>query len=192
MPGDEAAVISEQLAAVDAAHDDAVGDDRRTGLREPLRVVDFGRPPHLLAGTGVERHDRRVVGREEHLVLVEREAAGRPGRCQRRGRKLVAILPDQVARGSVDRLHHVSRVGIPGHGLRVVEREAMVEFLDMIIDVRDQVQTLISEGRTLTQVMAARPTAAYHAQWGQEASWTANDFIPIVFYELGGGSLFVR
>ena len=81
---------------------------------------------------------------------------------------------------------------IPGHGLRVVGREAMVEFLDMIIDVRDQVHTFISEGRTLTQVMAARPTAAYDAQWGQEASWTANDFIPIVFYELGGGSLFVR
>ena len=59
---------------------------------------------------------------------------------------------------------------IPGHGLRVVGREAMVEFLDMIIDVRDQVQALISEGRTLTQVMAARPTAAYDAQWGQEAS----------------------
>ena len=81
---------------------------------------------------------------------------------------------------------------IPGHGLRVVGRESMVEFLDMIIDVRDQVQTLISEGRTLTQVMAARPTAAYDAQWGQEVSWTANDFVPIVFYELGGGSLFVR
>ena len=57
---------------------------------------------------------------------------------------------------------------------------------------KSEVQTLISEGRTLTQVMAARPTAAYDAQWGQEASWTANDFIPIVFYELGGGSLFVR
>ena len=23
-------------------------------------------------------------------------------------------------------------------------------------------------------------------------SWTANDFVPIVFYELGGGALFVR
>ena len=64
--------------------------------------------------------------------------------------------------------------------------------VDMIIDVRDQVRTLISEGRTLEEVMAAQPTAAYDAQWGQEASWTANDFVPIVFYELGGGALFVR
>jgi len=43
---------------------------------------------------------------------------------------------------------------------------------------------------TLDDVMAAQPTAAYDERWGQEASWTANDFVPIVFHELGGGSLF--
>ena len=81
---------------------------------------------------------------------------------------------------------------IPGHGLRVVGRETLVEFLDMIHDIRDRVRTMIAEGSTLEDVMAASPTAAYDAQWGQEATWTANDFVPIVFYELGGGSLFVR
>ena len=80
---------------------------------------------------------------------------------------------------------------IPGHGLHVVGRSALVEFLEMTIDIRDRVRSLIAEGRTLEQVMAARPTAAYDAQWGQEASWNANDFVPIVFYELGGRSLFV-
>ena len=67
----------------------------------------------------------------------------------------------------------------------------IVEFLDMV-DIRDQVRAMISEGRTLEEVMAAGPTAAYDARWGQEATWTANDFVPIVFHELGGGSLFVR
>ena len=81
---------------------------------------------------------------------------------------------------------------IPGHGLRVVGRETLVEFLDMMHDIRDRVRTMIAEGSTLEDVMAASPTAAYDAQWGQEATWTANDFVPIVFYELGGGSLFVR
>ena len=80
---------------------------------------------------------------------------------------------------------------IPGHGLEVVGREALVEFLDMIVDVRDRVQAMISEGYTLADVMDAAPTAAYDAQWGREATWTANDFVPIVFYELGGGSLYV-
>ena len=81
---------------------------------------------------------------------------------------------------------------IPGHGLRVVGRDALVEFLDMIVDVRDRVRTMIAAGRTLEEVMDVAPTAAYDAEWGREASWTANDFVPIVFYELGGGSLFVR
>jgi hypothetical protein len=45
---------------------------------------------------------------------------------------------------------------------------------------------MIREGKKLDEVMAARPTADYDAKWGQEAGWTANDFVPIVYYELGG------
>ena len=67
---------------------------------------------------------------------------------------------------------------IPGHGLRIVGRDAMVEFLDMILDVRDQVRALISEGKQLDEVMAARPTAAYDAMWGQEASWDCQRLRP--------------
>ena len=38
--------------------------------------------------------------------------------------------------------------------------------------------------------MTEAPTAAYDGQWGQEEAWTANDFVPIIYYENGGGSLF--
>lgn len=34
--------------------------------------------------------------------------------------------------------------------------------------------------------MAAQPAAAHDAKWGREASWTAVDFVPLVYYELGG------
>jgi cyclase len=78
---------------------------------------------------------------------------------------------------------------IPGHGLAIVGRSALVEFRDMVVDIREKVRTMISKGRTLDEVMAARPTAAYDARWGQEASWTADDFIPIVYHELGGSVL---
>jgi cyclase len=71
---------------------------------------------------------------------------------------------------------------IPGHGLAVVGRDAMVEFLDMTVDIRNTVRTLISEGKTLDEVMASRPTARYDAKWGQEATWNANDFVPVVFH----------
>src|SRR5262245_1818384 len=77
---------------------------------------------------------------------------------------------------------------IPGHGLAIVGRDAVVEFRDMIVDIRDGVRSMIAAGRTLDDVMAARLTARYDAQWGQEASWTARDFIPIVYTELGGSA----
>lgn len=75
---------------------------------------------------------------------------------------------------------------IPGHGLSIVGREEMQEFLDMILDVRDQVYAMITDGMHLEEVMAANPTAVYDAKWGQEAGWTAVDFVPVVYYELGG------
>lgn len=76
---------------------------------------------------------------------------------------------------------------IPGHGLSIVGREEMQEFLDMILDVRDRVYAMITDGMHLEEVMAANPTADYDAKWGQEAGWTAVDFVPVVYYELGGG-----
>lgn len=75
---------------------------------------------------------------------------------------------------------------IPGHGLEVVGREAIIEFRDMILDIRQQVLTLITAGKKLDEVMAAQITAPYDGKWGQEAGWTAVDFLPIVYYELGG------
>lgn len=75
---------------------------------------------------------------------------------------------------------------IPGHGLKVVGRAEMEEFRAMILDVRDNVYAMIKDGKHLDEVMAAQPTAAYDAQWGQEAGWTAIDFVPVVYYELGG------
>ena len=75
---------------------------------------------------------------------------------------------------------------IPGHGLEVVGRAEMVEFRDMILDIRDRVYAMIRQGLHLDEIMAAQPAAAYDAKWGQEASWTAIDFVPLVYYELGG------
>ena len=91
---------------------------------------------------------------------------------------------------AIDMAGPATRV-IPGHGLEVVGRGAMIEFLDMILDVRTRVLTMIEEGTTMDDVMRAGLTAGYDAKWGQEAGWTANDFVPIVYQQLGGGSLYV-
>ena len=75
---------------------------------------------------------------------------------------------------------------IPGHGLEAVGRDDLVEFRDMILDIQGQVLTMIREGKKLDEVMAAQPTAAYDAKWTDDPGWGPQDFVPVVYYELGG------
>lgn len=75
---------------------------------------------------------------------------------------------------------------IPGHGIEVVGRDELVEFRAMILDISDQITNMIRDGKKLDEVMAARPTAAYDAKWTDDPGWGVEDFVPIVYYELGG------
>ena len=80
---------------------------------------------------------------------------------------------------------------IPGHGLEIVGRDELVEFRDMILDIQGQVLSMIREGKKLDEVMAARPTAAYDAKWTDDPGWGSEDFVPIVYYQLGGSGRLV-
>jgi glyoxylase-like metal-dependent hydrolase (beta-lactamase superfamily II) len=75
---------------------------------------------------------------------------------------------------------------IPGHGLSVVGRDEVRGFLDMILDVRGKVLQLIENQVNLEGVLRAQPAESYDAIWGQEPGWTAEDFVPIIYSELGG------
>lgn len=75
---------------------------------------------------------------------------------------------------------------IPGHGLEVVGRDEVVEFRDMILDIQRKVLGMIREGKKVEEVVAARPTAEYDADWTDDPGWSPQDFVPIVYYELGG------
>lgn len=55
---------------------------------------------------------------------------------------------------------------IPGHG-PVADRADAQAFRDMLVEIRKRVAALKSQGMTLDQVQAARPTADYDARWGQ-------------------------
>ena len=76
---------------------------------------------------------------------------------------------------------------IPGHGLEVVGIVKVEEFRDMIVDIRNEVYKMIREGMHLDEIIAAEPTAPYDGAWENDPGWTSNDFIPVVYYELGGG-----
>jgi len=54
---------------------------------------------------------------------------------------------------------------IPGHG-PVGNKPQLIEFRDMLVTVRDLVATLKKQGRSVDEVVAAKPTAAYDAKWG--------------------------
>ena len=54
---------------------------------------------------------------------------------------------------------------VPGHGA-VGTRAQLIEFRDMLVTVRNNVATLKSQGKSLDEIIAARPTAAFDAKWG--------------------------
>jgi glyoxylase-like metal-dependent hydrolase (beta-lactamase superfamily II) len=54
---------------------------------------------------------------------------------------------------------------IPGHGA-VGTRSQLIEFRDMLVSVRNNVAALQQQGKTLDEIIAAKPTAAFDARWG--------------------------
>ena len=54
---------------------------------------------------------------------------------------------------------------VSGHG-PVGDRAQLVEFRDMLVAVRKNVARLKKQGKSLDEVIAAKPTAAYDAKWG--------------------------
>jgi len=69
---------------------------------------------------------------------------------------------------------------VPGHGA-VSTRQDVMEFRDMVLDVKARVESLVAQGMSYEQVAAARPTAPYEARWGDPER-----FLTAVYAELVG------
>lgn len=59
-----------------------------------------------------------------------------------------------------------STIFIPGHG-PIGRKPEVVEFRDMLVTIRENVAALKKQGRSLDETIAAKPTAAFDAKWGQ-------------------------
>jgi glyoxylase-like metal-dependent hydrolase (beta-lactamase superfamily II) len=59
-----------------------------------------------------------------------------------------------------------STLVIPGHG-PVALKPDVIEFRDMLVAIREKVAALKKQGMSLGETVAAKPTAAYDAKWGQ-------------------------
>ncbi|VVN43689.1 MBL fold metallo-hydrolase [Pseudomonas fluorescens] len=55
---------------------------------------------------------------------------------------------------------------VPGHG-PVGTRAQLIEYRDMLTSIRDNVAKLKMQGKSLDEVIAAKPTQKFDAKWGQ-------------------------
>ena len=73
---------------------------------------------------------------------------------------------------------------VPGHG-NVYDKLDLLEYRDAMTIIRDRVQDLIDEGKTLAQVKAANPALGYRSQYGADSGpWTTDMFVEVIYNEL--------
>ena len=75
---------------------------------------------------------------------------------------------------------------IPGHGPSA-RRPDLVAFRAMLAGVRDNVKPMVTAGKTLAEVQAAKPTAAWDEKWGK-GFLKPEQFVAIAYSALGGKS----
>ena len=71
---------------------------------------------------------------------------------------------------------------VPGHG-PVVDRAAVTAHRDMVVAIRDKVATMVRDGKTQEQVVAAKPTSDFDAKV-QQPGTTGERFVGQLYAEL--------
>jgi len=75
---------------------------------------------------------------------------------------------------------------VPGHG-RLSEEADVVEYRDMVVIVRDRVRALASDGMTLPEILAARPSFDYDLEYRSEVGPTPDAFVETIYRSLDDG-----
>ena len=55
-------------------------------------------------------------------------------------------------------------MSFPGHG-KIGGKPEMTEYRDMLVTIRDRIAALKTEGKSLDEITATKPTAAYDTKW---------------------------
>ena len=79
----------------------------------------------------------------------------------------------------IDERTHV----IPGHG-PLTNKAGLEAFLEMLVTIRNTVAAAIASGRNLEETIAAKPTAAFDARYGQGNFVSPDQFIEAVYRSL--------
>ncbi len=154
-----------------------LNDDGITSMREPAAhtdgdlIVFFRRADVIMTGDIVDTN---------RFPLIDVEKGG-------------------SIQGEVAALNHLIRLAIPptplvwkmggtlvvpGHGY-VCDQADLVEYRDMLVIIRDIIQDLIGQGKTLAQVKEANPTAGYRSRYGSDSGpWTTDMFVEATYRSL--------
>jgi glyoxylase-like metal-dependent hydrolase (beta-lactamase superfamily II) len=100
----------------------------------------------------------------------------------------IGIYSGGSINGMIDVIHHVlpmmdeSTKVVPGHGpLSNVTK--LREYVSMLTEIRDKVNRLIKQGKTMEEVVAAKPTRAFDDKWG-EGLLPPDRFAALVYMDL--------
>ena len=72
---------------------------------------------------------------------------------------------------------------IPGHG-RLCDESEVTDYRDMLTIIRDRVQNMLRQGKTLEEVKAARLSRDYDRRYSTP-SWTGDMFVEAIYKSLG-------
>jgi cyclase len=84
------------------------------------------------------------------------------------------------------KMANANTVLVPGHGT-LIKRDDILPYRDMIFMVREKVQQMIAQGKSVQDVLAAKLTAAYDAKTAGGTGASADRFVSAVYQELKGG-----
>ena len=139
---------------------------RPTSLVNSSRTIDFAGEKTLVKYYGPAHTDGDLY------VYFERTDVLATGDTYWNG---VYPFIDTVAGGSIDGMIQAAQINIsrttdktiviPGHG-PLAKRADLMEYRDMLVEIRKNVAALKQQGKTLDEVIAARPTAKFDPKWG--------------------------
>jgi glyoxylase-like metal-dependent hydrolase (beta-lactamase superfamily II) len=131
--------------------------DLKLHLNGATLVLDHYPPAHTDSDISVHFTDADIIHVADtfwngHFPFIDYSTGGSIDGMIRAAEANVANVTDKT-------------IVIPGHG-PIGNKSQLVDFRDMLVSVRYKVSTLKNEGKSLEEVVAAKPTAGYDAKWG--------------------------
>jgi glyoxylase-like metal-dependent hydrolase (beta-lactamase superfamily II) len=126
---------------------------------EQVDLLHFG-PAHTTGDTAVIFRNRNAV----HLGDVFNNS-GYPFIDADNGGSIDGVI--EFCSRVRDEINEDSIV-IPGHG-PIADYQTLVDYIDMLTVVRDRISGMLKEGKSLVEVVAARPTAEFDERYGDPA-----------------------